>query len=89
MCTTHSADANDQAFLTLYGTGLRSAGPSGVTVDIQGLNAPVSSAGPVSGIDGLDQVMILVPRALAGAGEVSIVVTAAGITANTVYLAVQ
>jgi hypothetical protein len=28
-------------------------------------------------------------RALAGAGEVSIVVTAAGITANTVYLAVQ
>ena len=81
--------AGDQAYLTLYGTGWRNAGAGGVTVDIQGLNAPVSSAGSATGIDGLDQVTVLLPRALTGTGEVSIVVTAAGIATNTVYLAVH
>jgi uncharacterized protein (TIGR03437 family) len=81
--------ASDQVYLTLYGTGLRNAGAGGVTVDIQGLSAPVSSAGPQNGIEGLDQVTVLVPRALAGSGDVSIVVTAAGIAANTVQVKIQ
>jgi len=79
----------DQVYLTLFGTGWRNAGASGVSVDIQGVTATVSSAGAVSGIDGLDQVTFLIPHSFAGSGEVSIVVTAAGIAANTVYLAVQ
>jgi len=49
----------------------------------------VSSAGPVNGIDGLDQVTVLVPRALAGSGDVNIVVTTAGIAANSVQVTIQ
>ncbi|HLM98589.1 MAG TPA: FG-GAP-like repeat-containing protein [Bryobacteraceae bacterium] len=78
---------SQQAYLTLYGTGFRNAG--GVTVEIQGLNAPVSSSRPVNGIDGLDQVTVMLPRALAGSGDVNIVVTAAGLAANTVQVTIQ
>jgi len=79
--------ASQRAYLTLYGTGFRNAG--GVTVEIQGLNTPVSSSGPVNGIDGLDQVTVMLPRALAGTGDVNIVVTAAGLAANTVQVTIQ
>ena len=81
--------ASQQASLTLYGTGLRDAAAGGVTVEVQGVNVPVTSAGPVSGIDGLDQVTVTLPRTLAGSGDVSIVVTAAGMTANTVQVTIQ
>ena len=47
--------ASEQASLTLFGTGLRNAAAGGVTVEIQGVNVPVGSVGPVSGIDGLDR----------------------------------
>jgi uncharacterized protein (TIGR03437 family) len=81
--------ASDRAYLTLYGTGWRSAGMGGVTVNVQGLNAPVSSTGPVNGIAGLDQVTFLLPHGLAGSGEVSMVVTTAGIAANAVVLTIE
>ena len=81
--------ASQQASLTLFGTGLRNAAAGGVTVEIQGVNAPVTSAGPVSGINGLDQVTVALPRTLAGSGDVNIVVTAAGMTANTVQVTIQ
>ena len=80
---------DEQASLTLFGTGFRNAAGGGVTVEIQGVNAPVTSAGPVSGIDGLDQVTVMLPRALAGSGDVNIVMTAVGIAANTVQVTIQ
>jgi uncharacterized protein (TIGR03437 family) len=79
----------DQVYLALYGTGIRNAASGSVTVNIQGLNAPVTYAGPQPGFPGLDQVNVLVPRALAGSGSVSIVLTANQIVANTVYLSIQ
>ncbi len=79
----------DQVYLIQYGTGIRNAGAAGVTVDIDGLNAPVAFAGPEIAVDGLDQVKILLPPALAGSGGVSVVLTAAGITANTVHLTIK
>jgi len=81
--------ASQQASLTLYGTGLRNAVAGGVTVEIQGSNVPVTSAGPANGIDGLDQVTVTLPQTLAGSGSVNIVVTAAGMTANTVQVTIQ
>jgi uncharacterized protein (TIGR03437 family) len=81
--------ATDQVYLILYGTGIRNAAAGTVSVNIQGLNAPVSEVGPQPEIVGLDQVQVLMPPALAGTGEVSIVVTAAGVQANTVYVTVE
>jgi uncharacterized protein (TIGR03437 family) len=72
----------DQVFLVLYGTGIRQF--NGVTVRIGGIQVPVSYAGPQGGFVGLDQVNVLLPRTLRGRGEVDVVLTAGGKTANTV-----
>lgn len=52
---------------------------------INGVNAPVTYAGPQTVFPGLDQVNVLLPRQLAGAGQAGIVLNAAGHTANVVY----
>ena len=84
-------DEGDQVFLTLYGTGIRGAGGvEMVQATIGGSEAPVVSAGAQSGWAGLDQVEIgPLPRSLAGAGEVNVVVTAAGVTSNTVTIVIE
>jgi uncharacterized protein (TIGR03437 family) len=79
----------EQVYLILYGTGIRNAGPAGVTVNIDGLNARVTYAGPETKVDGLDQINVLLPPALAGSGDVSVVLTAAGITADSVHVTIQ
>lgn len=81
--------SGDQVYLILFGTGIRNAGTGGVTVDIRGLNAPVSYAGPQGEFDGLDQINVLLPMALAGAGDVNVELTAAGIAANTVHISIK
>jgi len=79
----------EQVYLILYGTGIRNVGPAGVTVNIDGLNARVTYAGPETKVDGLDQINVLLPPALAGSGDVSVVLTAAGIAANSVRVTIQ
>jgi uncharacterized protein (TIGR03437 family) len=81
--------AGDKVYLILFGTGVRNAATASVSVDIEGLNAPVSYAGPQNGFEGLDQINVLLPRALVGSGDVSVVLTAAGIAANTVHLTIK
>jgi uncharacterized protein (TIGR03437 family) len=81
--------AGDQLVLELFGTGLRAAGTSGVTVNVNGQSVPAEYAGPQGTTDGLDQVNVILPRSLAGAGSVSITVTAAGITSNTTNVTIQ
>jgi uncharacterized protein (TIGR03437 family) len=39
--------------------------------------------------DGLDQVNVYVPRSLAGAGEVPVILTVDGITANVVTINIK
>lgn len=80
---------SDQAFLILYGTGFRAAGTSGVTVTIAGVAAPASFAGPQGGFAGLDQVDVLLPRSLAGKGNVTIELTANGLASNSVNITIQ
>jgi len=80
--------STDQFYLILFGTGIRAAA-SKVSVDIKGINAPVTYAGPQGAIPGLDQVNLLLPPQLAGSGLVDIILTAASRPANFVSIAIQ
>ena len=78
--------STDQVYLILYGTGIRHvSSQSAVSVTVGGLAGTVTYAGAQGGSQGLDQVNVLLPRALAGRGSgVPVVLTADGKTANTV-----
>ena len=79
----------EQVFLLLFGTGVRGF-ENAVTVTVGGEAVAVLGAVPAPGFVGLDQVNIgPLPRTLIGRGEVDIVVTADGKTANTVTVAIQ
>ncbi len=77
----------DEVFLLLFGTGIR--GGTSATVKIGGIDAPVAYAGPQGGFVGLDQVNVKLPRALAGRGEVDLVLTVDGKAANTVRVRIK
>jgi uncharacterized protein (TIGR03437 family) len=82
--------ANEQVFLVLFGTGFRAVSSlSAVSVKIGGVTAEVLYAGTQGGFVGLDQMNLLLPRALAGRGEVELVVTINGQAANTVRLQIR
>jgi uncharacterized protein (TIGR03437 family) len=81
--------ASDQAYLFLFGTGLRAAGTGGVKVSVDGTNVTVQYAGPQGGFIGLDQVNVLLPSSLAGSGKVTIQLTANGIAGNPVNIAIR
>jgi uncharacterized protein (TIGR03437 family) len=75
--------ATDNVFLVLFGTGFRFfMMQSSVTVTIGGMPALVSFAGMQGNLIGLDQANILIPRALIKRGNVDIVLTVNGISAN-------
>jgi len=77
--------ANDTVFLILFGTGIRFLGSlSAMTVTIGGTSAQVQYAGPQGVYVGQDQVNLILPRSLAGRGEMDLVITVAGKPANTV-----
>jgi len=77
-----------QIYLELYGTGLRNA--RNVTVTIGGLSVPVLSAGAQGAYPGLDQVNVgPLPPSLAGKGQVNILLTADGQTANASNVTIQ
>lgn len=80
----------DLVFLILYGTGFRSATSlSAVMVTVGDENADVFFAGAVAGLAGLDQANVLLPRNLAGKGEVSVLLTADNRSANAVTISVR
>jgi uncharacterized protein (TIGR03437 family) len=80
-------------YLLLFGTGIAAAGTAQTTATINGLAATVTYAGPAGADNGLDQVNILVPTKLAGAGNVNVQLTleleksgAGGIAANPIQV---
>jgi uncharacterized protein (TIGR03437 family) len=76
--------------LTLYGTGIRNRSSLGnVHVTINGISAPVAYAGVQPTFEGLDQVNVTLPLALRGSGEVNVVLTVDGQTANVVTIQVN
>jgi uncharacterized protein (TIGR03437 family) len=89
-CATAPLDlgkATDQLVLTLYGTGLRNAsGLANATATIGGTRAQLLYVGAQPQYPGLDQVNLVVPRSLAGAGEAPLVLTIDGQTANAVLV---
>ena len=87
--------STDQAVLELFGTGIRGAGgAANVTVTVGDTQTTVLYAGAQGGggsgsYYGLDQVNVLLPRSLAGAGTVDIVLSAGALNANTVTVDIQ
>jgi uncharacterized protein (TIGR03437 family) len=80
--------ATDQVYLAFYATGVQAAGLANVTVTVNGVNAPVLYAGS-AGDGGVDQINVQLPASLAGSGTVALQLTAAGIAANAVQIAIQ
>ena len=81
--------ATNQVYLVLYGTGIASAGTTGTTVTVNGVNAQVFYAGSQNLFPGLDQVNVLLPASLAGKGTVEVQLTAGGVAANGVQIVIQ
>jgi uncharacterized protein (TIGR03437 family) len=82
--------ANGAVYLILYGTGIRNRSSlGGVTANIAGTDVPVLYAGPQPSFEGLDQVNLTIPLSLSGSGEVNIVLTVDGQTANVVTVNIQ
>jgi uncharacterized protein (TIGR03437 family) len=82
--------ATEQVYLVLYGTGWRNrSNPSAVSVKVGGADAPVSLAGAQGSLTGLDQINALLSKTLAGRGEVEVVLTAEGQTANVVRVGIR
>jgi uncharacterized protein (TIGR03437 family) len=80
----------DQVFLILYGAGFRfRSSLSASTVTIGAVNSQVLFADAAPGFVGLDQCNVRLPRSLIGRGEVDVVLTVDGKTANTVGIAVR
>ena len=82
--------STDQVYLVAYGSGFRNRSLlAGVTTTIGGVNAETSYAGAHGSFIGLDQANILIPRSLAGSGNVNVVFSADGKTANTVTINIK
>jgi mannan endo-1,4-beta-mannosidase len=82
--------AGEQVYLILYGTGIRyHSGLSNVTVTIGGVAVGALYAGLVAGLEGLDQVNVLLSRSLIGRGEVDVVLTVDGKMANPVRVNIR
>jgi uncharacterized protein (TIGR03437 family) len=82
--------STDILVVELYGTGIRGRSSlSNVVAQVGGVPATVAYAGPQPQFDGLDQVNVYAPRSLAGAGEVPVVLTVDGVTANVVTVNIK
>jgi uncharacterized protein (TIGR03437 family) len=82
--------SSDLLVVEFYGTGI--AGRSSLTnvvASANGIPLQVLYAGTQSQFPGLDQVNVIVPRSLAGAGEVPVILTVDGQTANVVTINIK
>lgn len=80
-------DPADRVFLVIYGTGFRSlSGLTGASLQLGVAYGQVTYAGAQGTFTGLDQINAEVPRSLAGAGEVAVLLTVDGRAAKPVTL---
>ncbi|MGH9838923.1 MAG: putative Ig domain-containing protein [Blastocatellia bacterium] len=81
---------SDQVILALFGTGLRNRQSlTDVKVTVGGVDCPVQYAGAQRGFAGLDQVNVLLPRSLAGRGDVNVVLTVDDRPSNAVAISIR
>jgi uncharacterized protein (TIGR03437 family) len=88
--------AANPTYLLLFGTGIRNAAAANpgdangvaeaVTVTVQGVPATVTYAGAQGTFEGLDQVNLIIPPELAGAGLVQVRLAVNGQVSNTVVI---
>ncbi len=78
----------DQVFLILYGTGMKFGTFGTLRATIGGADGDLFYNGP-SGLVGLDQCNVRLPRILAGRGEVDVIFTADGKTSNPVKVVIR
>jgi uncharacterized protein (TIGR03437 family) len=84
------ANSGDRILLVLYGSGLRlRSALSAVTVEAGGINLPVDYAGAAPGLQGVDQVNVMLPATLSGRGDINLSLTADGRTSNLVQLNIR
>ncbi len=81
-------DPGDTVYLMLYGTGLRHYSQPPVCT-IGGQKVTIAYAGAQGGFAGVDQVNLVLPQSLRGAGTVDLTLTVDGVTSNIVTLAFQ
>jgi uncharacterized protein (TIGR03437 family) len=82
--------SGDEVHLVLFGTGLRARSAlSAVTARVGGEAASVSYAGAQGSYVGVDQINMLLPRALAGRGEANIELSVDGKVANVVQVMIR
>jgi uncharacterized protein (TIGR03437 family) len=74
-------------WVTLWGTGLGSADPSGISVKVGGISALPSYAGAAPGLPGVDQINFQFPAGVPDDCYVPIAVEAGGRTGNTPSIA--
>ncbi len=80
-------DEDDQVYLLLFGTGIRSFGSlETVKATIGGDHIQVMYAGEQGDFAGLDQITLRLPRSLSGRGEMDVRLTVAGRSANVVQV---
>ncbi|HMY73707.1 MAG TPA: hypothetical protein PLQ88_17955, partial [Blastocatellia bacterium] len=81
------SNPTEQVFLVLFATGLRHrSDPADVALKLGNETAMVTFAGAAPGQTGVDQLNALLPRSLAGSGEVTVLLTTEGKTSNAVKL---
>jgi hypothetical protein len=79
--------SSDEVMLRFYAAGVREA--SDVHVQIAGQEVPVRYSGASGYFPGLDEVIVEVPRSLAGMGQVDVALTADDQTASPVPVHIQ
>jgi uncharacterized protein (TIGR03437 family) len=82
--------STDRVFLVAFGSGFRfRSSLSAVSATIGGTSAHALFAGPQPNFVGLDQVNIQLPRSLIGRGDLDMILTVDGQTANTVRVNIK
>jgi uncharacterized protein (TIGR03437 family) len=84
---TDITPSSGQAYLILFGTGLRNRGAAQVLMN--GGDLQVLYAGPQPSFPGLDQVNVLLPRTLHGSGSMRLDLTIGGLFVNPVYITIK
>jgi hypothetical protein len=74
-------------WVTLWGTGLGSADPSGISVKVAGISVPPSYGGAAPGLPGVDQINFQFPAGVPDDCYVPVAVEVAGRTGNTPSIA--
>ena len=81
--------SSGQAYLILFGTGLRNADGVSAYVTIDEARLEVNYAGSQPQYAGLDQVNVMLPASLAGSGCQILTVVAGNVYSNSVYVCIQ